>query len=159
MATLLVSFALSACGVSYPQGAPGKTAANPVVQASSLKSDLVALLDRLLAQDDVMTAEANKATTTADKLRFTKQAYLGLFSATTQVQERADDLNLNPFEAKKRKLILDETASSLWKLRYLEKEGAAKAKDDQARLDLYERLHTDALQSLNRVRDILNGRG
>ena len=156
---LATSCVMSGCGASYPAAVPSKTVANPAVEAQSLKSDLMSLLERTFARDDVIIAEADKAKKTFDQARLYKQAYYELFKATSLVQEEASGFSLNPFEAKKRKEIRQETATTLWKLRYLEKEGGAKANDDEARFALYERLHKAAYDSLNQVKRILEQKG
>lgn len=158
-AFLALGMVLGGCGVSYPAAAPPKTPANPVVTADSLKGDIQERLDRAFARDDIIMGEAGKAKTAADQARFTKQAYHELFGATSEIHDRAGGVTLNPFEARRKKAILGETESSLWKLRYLEKEGGAKARDDDARLAHYEQLHSEALAGLNRVQAILKGRG
>lgn len=102
--------------------------------------------------------EAGKAKSPADQARLTKQAYHILFSAISQVHDRASKLSLNPFEAKRRAEILKEAEDSLWKLRYLEKEGGAKARTDEERLAHYERLHQDAYTSLQRIQTALKSK-
>jgi hypothetical protein len=150
--------AVSGCGVSHPQATSIKTPATQLVQAESLQGDLQELLDRAFARDDVIMGEAGKAQGPADQARLTKQAYFEAYGAVNRVQERAASLNLNPFEAKKKKVVLAEVEGSIWKLRYLEKEGSAKAGSDETRLALYERLHGEAVSSLNRVQNILKSR-
>ncbi len=157
-AVLVLNLVVCGCGVSYPATTPSYVPAEPSVQAESFKGDIQEVIDRAIAQDDVIMGEAGKAKSPADQARLTKQAYHILFAATSEVNDRASKLNLNPFTAKKREAILAETQDSIWKLRYLEKEGGAKANDDEARLAHYERLHQEALGGLNRVQTILKNK-
>lgn len=99
--------------------------------------------------------EAGKAKSPADQARLTQQAYHILLGAMSEIHDRASGLNLNPFEARRRAEILEETEGTLWKLRYLDKEGGAKVRSDDERLAHFERLHEEAYAGLGRVSTIV----
>lgn len=157
-AGLALACVATGCALSYPGGTGIKPSITQDVQAQSLKGDIQELIDRALARDDVMMGEAGKAQGVAEQGRLTKQAYYEAFGTVSRVRDRAGGVGLNPFEARKKKAILTESEDTLWKLRYLEKDGGSKAGDDDARLALYERLHSEAVGSLNRVATLLKSK-
>jgi len=157
-ALLAVSLLFCGCGLSPSIGAPSQTSSNPVIVADSLKGDVQQVLDRAIAQDDVIMGEAGKTSVPAEQVRLTKQAYYILFGAVSEINMRAQGVNLNPLDAKKRKQLLDESADALWKLRYLDKEGSSKPKDAETQLALYDRLHSEAYNTLNKLQAILKGK-
>lgn len=152
---LAACLVLSGCLGASPAATPIKAAEAQAVQAQSLKRDIQEIVRRATSQDEVVMGEAGKAKSPADQARLIQQAYHILLGAVSEIHDRASGLNLNPFEARLRAEILEETAGTLWKLRYLDKEGSAKVRTDDERLAHVERLHQEAYAGLGRVSAIL----